>query len=69
MKKKDVEALRMALIAMLNDLEQIKKEGEKAVRLSNSIGGPLKGQMAALMEKLKELERECLKLEQETREI
>ena len=69
MKKKNFEGLRFALIAMLNDLEQAKKEGEKAIRFSSSIGGPLQKQTADFMEKFNSLTFECLKLEQETREI
>jgi hypothetical protein len=69
MKKKNFEDLRFALISILNDLEQAKKEGEKAIRLANAIGGPLKDQIVAFMEKFNQLNRDCLKLEQETREL
>lgn len=69
MEDKHYRALRKTLIAILGDLERIQKKGKSAVRDSGKIGGPLKIKTAALMEKFRKLSRECLKLEQETREI
>lgn len=69
MEDKNYKCLRKTLIAILADLEEVKKNGKNAIRYSRAIGGPLKNETAALMKKFDKLALQCLKLEQETREI
>lgn len=69
MEDKNYKGLRKALISILRDLEQVKKNGRSALNYSRSIGGPLKKETAALMSKFEKIAEACLKLEQETREM
>lgn len=69
MEDKNYKGLRRSLISILRDLEKVKKNGKAALRYSRSIGGPLKKETAALMSKFEKMALQCLKLEQETREI
>ena len=69
MEDKNYRGLRKALIAILGDLKEVKKNGKAALRYSKAIGGPLKKETAALMTKFEKLALQCLKVEQETREI
>jgi hypothetical protein len=66
---KNYQGLRKALIAILGDLKEVKKNGKAALRYSSAIGGPLKKETAVLMTQFEKLAAQCLKLEQETREI
>ncbi|GEM_PF-2834190 len=61
--------LAQALIALMGDLERARKNGKKASEHADEIGGPLQKKTAALIAKFGKLAEECLKLEQETREI
>lgn len=69
MEDKNYEGLRMALIAILGDLKQVKKNGKRAIRYSEEIGGTLKKETVSLMKQFDKLALQCLKLEQEAREI
>ena len=66
---KNYKGLQKALIAILGHLEKIKKNGKNAIRTSRAIGGPLQKETAALMKQFDRLALQCLRLEQETREI
>lgn len=66
--KKYIE-LRNILIGILKDLERAQLKKNKAIELSNAIGGTICKEMAALDNLFIQLERGILKLEQETREI
>ena len=69
MEDKNYKGLRKTLIGILSDLEQIKKKGKNALRYSRAIGGPIQKETAACLSKFEKLALQCLKLEQETREI
>ena len=69
MEDKNYQGLRKTLIAILGDLKQVKKKSKKAIRYSRAIGGPIQKEMATLISKFDKLALQCLKLEQETREI
>jgi len=66
---KNYKGLRRALISILRDLQKVKKNGKAALRYSRIIGGPLKKETASLMSKFEKMALQCLRLEQETREI
>ena len=69
MENNHYQGLRDALIGMLGDFERAKKKSERAVNCARAIGGPLEKETVALMDKFDKMAQECLKLEQETREI
>ena len=69
MEDKNYKGLRKTLIGILEDLEQIKKKSVNALRFSRAIGGPIQKETATLISKFEKLSLQCLKLEQETREI
>jgi hypothetical protein len=63
------EELRKILIAILKDLEQIKKKSKSAIQCAKSIGGPIEKEMSSLIKEFDKLALQCLKIEQEAREI
>jgi len=69
MENKNYKGLRKALIEILKELEKVKKNGKSAIRYSAAIGNPLKKKTSVLMGRFDQLAHQCLKLEQETREI
>ena len=63
------KGLRQMLIALLKDLEKVKKKTKKAIRFSSKIGGPLKKETPKVMKQFDAIAKNILRLEQETREI